>query len=112
MSTQPGVTRSPPASIVRVAVPRASPTPPIRSPSIATSARRRGAPVPSTTVPPRMIRSAAMVQSPTYHPVMSEEVDAVVVGAGFAGLYMLHKLREAGVSARVIEAGDGVGGTW
>lgn len=37
---------------------------------------------------------------------------ALVVGAGFAGLYMLHKLRETGVSAHLIEAGTGVGGTW
>jgi cation diffusion facilitator CzcD-associated flavoprotein CzcO len=37
--------------------------------------------------------------------------DAVVVGAGFAGLYMLYRLRAAGFSARVFEAGDGVGGT-
>ena len=40
------------------------------------------------------------------------ELDAVVVGAGFAGLYMLHKLREQGRRARVFEAGSGVGGTW
>ncbi|OLS35556.1 alpha/beta hydrolase fold domain-containing protein [Bacillus sp. MRMR6] len=38
--------------------------------------------------------------------------DAVVVGAGFSGLYMLHKLREAGYSVRVFEAGEDVGGTW
>jgi cyclohexanone monooxygenase len=38
--------------------------------------------------------------------------DAVVVGAGFAGLYMLHRLRGLGLSARVYEAGGGVGGTW
>jgi cyclohexanone monooxygenase len=38
--------------------------------------------------------------------------DAVVVGAGFAGLYQLLRLRRAGFSAKVIEAGDGVGGTW
>ena len=38
--------------------------------------------------------------------------DAVVVGAGFAGLYMLHRLRKLGLSVRVFEAGDGVGGTW
>src|ERR1700738_2655749 len=38
--------------------------------------------------------------------------DAVVVGAGFAGLYMLHRLRELGLSVRVWEAGDDVGGTW
>jgi len=40
------------------------------------------------------------------------EFDAVVVGAGFAGLYMLHRLRGLGLSARVFEAADGVGGTW
>jgi len=39
-------------------------------------------------------------------------LDAVVVGAGFAGLYMLHRLRGLGFSARVFEAGKGVGGTW
>lgn len=38
--------------------------------------------------------------------------DAVIVGAGFAGLYMLHKLRSLGFRCRLIEAGDGVGGTW
>jgi cyclohexanone monooxygenase len=38
--------------------------------------------------------------------------DAVVVGAGLAGLYMLYRLRALGLSARVYEAGDGVGGTW
>ena len=40
------------------------------------------------------------------------DFDAVVVGAGFAGLYMLHRLRGLGLSARVFEAGSGVGGTW
>ena len=39
-------------------------------------------------------------------------LDAVIVGAGFAGLYMLHRLRGLGLSARVFEAGDDVGGTW
>jgi cyclohexanone monooxygenase len=38
--------------------------------------------------------------------------DAVIVGAGFSGLYMLHRLRGLGLAARVIEAGSGVGGTW
>ncbi|MBT5110070.1 MAG: NAD(P)/FAD-dependent oxidoreductase, partial [Rhodospirillaceae bacterium] len=41
-----------------------------------------------------------------------DTVDAIVVGAGFAGMYMLHRLRELGFSARVFEAGGGVGGTW
>ena len=40
------------------------------------------------------------------------DFDAVVVGAGFAGLYMLYRLRTLGLSARVYEAGSGVGGTW
>jgi cyclohexanone monooxygenase len=39
-------------------------------------------------------------------------IDVVVVGAGFAGLYMLHRLRGLGLSAIVFEAGDDVGGTW
>src|SRR5258705_370460 len=39
--------------------------------------------------------------------------DAVIIGAGFAGMYMLHSLRDKlGMSARVLEAGNGVGGTW
>jgi cation diffusion facilitator CzcD-associated flavoprotein CzcO len=41
------------------------------------------------------------------------QLDAVVVGAGFAGLYALYKLRDAmGMKVRVYETGDGVGGTW
>ncbi len=39
-------------------------------------------------------------------------VDAVIVGAGFAGMYMLHRLRGLGLAAQVFEAGSGVGGTW
>ena len=42
----------------------------------------------------------------------TRQFDAIVIGAGFAGLYMLHKLRGLGLTARVIEAGDGIGGTW
>ena len=40
------------------------------------------------------------------------DFDVVVVGAGFAGLYQLHKLRQLGFSVRVIEAAADVGGTW
>ncbi|MCA1844875.1 MAG: NAD(P)/FAD-dependent oxidoreductase, partial [Actinobacteria bacterium] len=40
------------------------------------------------------------------------DFDAVVVGAGFAGLYMLHKLRTLGLTARVYDRAAGVGGTW
>lgn len=42
----------------------------------------------------------------------STDFDAVVVGAGMAGMYMLHRLRELGMSVRVYERGDDVGGTW
>ncbi len=42
----------------------------------------------------------------------TRKVDAVIVGAGFAGLYMLHRLREQGLTVKVIEAASGVGGTW
>ncbi len=38
--------------------------------------------------------------------------DVVVAGAGFGGMYALHKLRGLGYSVRVLEAGAGVGGTW
>jgi len=46
------------------------------------------------------------------HAAGVEAYDAVVVGAGFAGMYMLHRLRGLGFSVRVYEQGDGVGGTW
>lgn len=39
-------------------------------------------------------------------------LDAIVVGAGFAGVYMVHTLREMGRTVRAFEAGSGVGGTW
>ena len=40
------------------------------------------------------------------------DVDVVVVGAGFSGLYLLYRLRKAGFSTRVFERGGDVGGTW
>jgi cyclohexanone monooxygenase len=43
---------------------------------------------------------------------MATDFDAVVIGAGFGGLYMLHRLRLKGFTVRVFEAGKGVGGTW
>src|ERR1700757_3495053 len=41
-----------------------------------------------------------------------QHVDIAVVGAGFAGLYLLHRLRQAGFTAQGLEAADDVGGTW
>ncbi|WP_084420133.1 alpha/beta hydrolase fold domain-containing protein [Henriciella litoralis] len=46
------------------------------------------------------------------HIARFSEADAVIVGAGFAGMYQLKRLREMGLKVRVLEAGDGVGGTW
>jgi cation diffusion facilitator CzcD-associated flavoprotein CzcO len=43
---------------------------------------------------------------------VTDALDVVVVGAGFAGLYALHKLRTQGLSVRVIEAAPELGGTW
>tara|TARA_R110002072_G_scaffold39236_5_gene112884 strand:- start:4107 stop:5711 length:1605 start_codon:yes stop_codon:yes gene_type:complete len=40
------------------------------------------------------------------------EYDAVVIGAGIAGLYQLYRLREKGYKVKVIEAGTDIGGTW
>ena len=40
------------------------------------------------------------------------EFDVVIVGAGFAGLYLLYRLRDAGYTAVAFEQADNVGGTW
>ncbi|HEX4216874.1 MAG TPA: NAD(P)/FAD-dependent oxidoreductase [Acidimicrobiales bacterium] len=40
------------------------------------------------------------------------DVDVLIVGAGITGIYQLYRAREAGFSARLLEAGSGVGGTW
>ena len=39
-------------------------------------------------------------------------IDLLIVGAGFGGLYMLHTARQRGLTALVVEAAGGVGGTW
>jgi cyclohexanone monooxygenase len=49
---------------------------------------------------------------PDQAPAEDRRVDVVIVGAGLAGLYMLHRVRGLGLSVRVYEAADGVGGTW
>lgn len=45
-------------------------------------------------------------------PSNAPEVDVLVIGAGVTGLYQLHLALEAGLSVQVLEAGEGVGGTW
>lgn len=38
--------------------------------------------------------------------------EVLIVGAGFAGIYLLYKLRNAGFGCKIVEAGDDIGGTW
>src|ERR1700746_1818283 len=38
--------------------------------------------------------------------------DAIIIGAGFSGLYVLHRLRQLGLRTRVLEMAENVGGTW
>lgn len=52
------------------------------------------------------------MRSPSPQNARTELVDVVIVGAGFAGLYGVHRLREAGLSIRAFERAPGVGGTW
>jgi cation diffusion facilitator CzcD-associated flavoprotein CzcO len=69
------------------------------------------APTPFT---PRDFSAARMQETtrPTAR-APTKDFDAVIIGAGFSGMYMLHSLRDKlGLNARVLEAGDGVGGTW
>ena len=42
----------------------------------------------------------------------SARLDAIIVGAGIAGMYQLYRLRQLGLSVRVFETGGDVGGTW
>src|SRR6266850_1160220 len=55
---------------------------------------------------------AFMSAMPSASTKPAETYDVVVVGAGFAGMYMLHRLRGQGMTARIYEQGSGVGGTW
>ena len=45
-------------------------------------------------------------------PAPAAEFDAIVIGAGVSGLYQLYRLRQLGLTVRVLETGTGVGGTW
>ncbi|KAL7953990.1 hypothetical protein V8C34DRAFT_320412 [Trichoderma compactum] len=48
----------------------------------------------------------------THHFTIMQHIDAMVVGAGFSGIYQLYKLRELGLSVKAVEAAPEVGGTW
>lgn len=62
----------------------------------------------------REVSGLGECEGPTVHGVSAtqDHVDVVVVGAGFGGLYALHKFRDQGRSVRVFEAAPEVGGTW
>ncbi len=45
-------------------------------------------------------------------PELGDRFDVLVIGAGFSGLYMLHRLRQLGLRTRVLEMAENVGGTW
>ena len=53
-----------------------------------------------------------MTDADATSPESTTPLDAVIVGAGFSGMYMLHRLRGLGLTSTVIEAAGGVGGTW
>ena len=59
-----------------------------------------------------MSESPSATTSTTPRQSVPIDYDVVIVGAGFAGMYQLHRLRQLGLSCRVFETGDGVGGTW
>lgn len=60
----------------------------------------------------RDVANTAQQTSTEQTDLRQPDLDLVIVGAGFAGMYMLHRARGAGLTARVFEAGSGVGGTW
>jgi cation diffusion facilitator CzcD-associated flavoprotein CzcO/acetyl esterase/lipase len=53
-----------------------------------------------------------VTEAPERNALQEPQVEVVVVGAGFAGLHLLHRLRAAGFSARAFDAASDVGGTW
>src|SRR5690242_13935204 len=58
----------------------------------------------------RMNDSLAVAERP--QAASSETFDAIIIGAGISGMFMLYRLRELGMTARVFEMGNDVGGTW
>ena len=61
----------------------------------------------------RQVVATPPITTPSANPSAPREYDAIIIGAGFSGLYQLHKLRdELGLKVRVLEKGAGIGGTW
>ena len=61
-----------------------------------------------------MVRAARSAPEPSSSAsdVPTDRCDVAVVGAGFAGMYMRYRIRQLGLTVRVFETGNGVGGTW
>src|ERR1700733_13776067 len=60
----------------------------------------------------RGIASMSTIETRPMDNAETEELDVIIVGAGFAGLYLLDRLRSFGMSVQVFEAGDAPGGVW
>ena len=58
------------------------------------------------------MNTVTQAASSATEPTDATQLDALVIGAGIAGLYQLYRLREQGLKVKAVEAGDGVGGTW
>ena len=56
--------------------------------------------------------SETQTNSPAADSAPAAHYDAIIIGAGISGMYQLYRLRQLGLSVRVFETGDGVGGTW
>jgi cation diffusion facilitator CzcD-associated flavoprotein CzcO len=59
-----------------------------------------------------MSQATETQRPPVLNTRVPNTVDVVIVGAGFGGMYMLHRLRRLGLSAIVFDVASGVGGTW
>src|SRR3954454_18817677 len=81
--------------------------------SSCTTAMRRSSP-PESTLSRRQTNRSVQESSGDRRAMdtTAVDVDVLVVGAGITGIYQLHRAREAGFSALLLEAGGGVGGTW
>src|SRR5262245_33034014 len=113
MSTKPGVTTAPSAAISRRPRAPIAPTSLMRPSEIATSATRAGAPVPSTTVPPRITRSCMASAAPSHagHERYAEHAGGVLAqdllghrrGQGGESLHGFgHRAREVPVEVREV----------
>ena len=56
--------------------------------------------------------TTSLQQTPAVDTGTADYFDAIIIGAGISGMYQLYRLRQLGLTARVYEAGTGVGGTW